>query len=323
VATIESASQALRVGDCSSSAKPRYPRRPVAGREECTTPRALTLPNSRRSASPPPPCRIATAAAACHRPSRRLSLTAASCPPRPPQPPPQRQRRSGSPPVSSVANANSSVTRLAPSVPVVLVLAMPGILFSSITWCTHHLLVATKRPERSQDPSRAMLRNSNRSRRLLNKDLRNWRDFLPHTRLSCSLPRRHQMSVTPPGISPLAFESISTSASENQFSGGGINPSVFSANQPIFPDLTPPDNPNNVNLSAFPLFTNDSVSVNNHTASSTSSNPLDNSWAWDLVSLGMQEELPPDEITNKLYTPYDFDAGSSLAPSPISRKCTP
>jgi len=128
---------------------------------------------------------------------------------------------------------------------------------------------------------------------------------------------------TPPGISPLAFESISASASDNQFSGGGINPSVFSATQPIFPDLTPPDNPNNINLSAFPLFTNDSVSVNNHTASSTSSNPLDNSWAWDLVSLGMQEELPPDEITNKLYTPYDFDAGSSLAPSPISRKCTP
>jgi len=137
----------------------------------------------------------------------------------------------------------------------------------------------------------------------------------PASNVSAPLP-------TPPGISPLAFESISTSASENQFSGGGINPSVFSANQPIFPDLTPPDNPNNVNLSAFPLFTNDSVSVNNHSTSSTSSNPLENSWAWDLVSLGMQEELPPDEITNKLYTLYDFDAGSSLAPSPISRKCT-
>jgi hypothetical protein len=105
---------------------------------------------------------------------------------------------------------------------------------------------------------------------------------------------------TPPGISPLAFESMNAPASANQFPGL-VNPNVFSTNQPIFPDLTPPENNNNINLGAFPLFANDTTPSNNQSAPSTTSNNLQNSWAWDLVSLGIQEELPPEEITNKLY----------------------
>ena len=137
----------------------------------------------------------------------------------------------------------------------------------------------------------------------------------PASNINAALP-------TPPGISPLAFESMSASASADRFASGVINPSIFSTNQPIFPDLTPPDNTNNINLSAFPLFTNEPASTNHQTASSTSSNPLQSSWAWDLVSLGMEEELPPDEITNKLYILFDFDHGLYLALTPISRKCT-
>ena len=110
---------------------------------------------------------------------------------------------------------------------------------------------------------------------------------------------------TPPGISPLPFETISAPGSAstmNQFSFStnpshtGINPNVFST-QPMFPDLTPPDT--NTNLNSFPLFAHD-PSPNKQTAQ-TGPNPLENQWAWDLVSLGMQEELPPQEITNKLY----------------------
>jgi hypothetical protein len=108
---------------------------------------------------------------------------------------------------------------------------------------------------------------------------------------------------TPPGISPLAFETVS--APSNQFSSGVINPSVFSTNQPIFSDLTPQENTNEINLSAFPLFTNEQAPTNNQSNPSIASNPLQSSWAWDLVSLGMQEELPPEELTNNLFALVD------------------
>jgi hypothetical protein len=112
---------------------------------------------------------------------------------------------------------------------------------------------------------------------------------------------------TPPGISPLSFETIpapGSASTMHQFTfspnppSTGINPNVFST-QPMFPDLTPPDN-NNINLNTFSLFAHD-PSPNNQNAQDTS-NPLESQWAWDLVSLGMQEELPPEEITNKLYS---------------------
>ena len=113
---------------------------------------------------------------------------------------------------------------------------------------------------------------------------------------------------TPPGISPLPFETLSTpnsaSSNTNQFSSfssntptTGINPSIFTS-QPLFPDLTPPDN--NIGLNNYPLFQND-ISPRNQTM--PDSDLLGGSWAWDLVSLGMQEELPPEELTNKLFVP--------------------
>lgn len=115
---------------------------------------------------------------------------------------------------------------------------------------------------------------------------------------------------TPPGISPLPYETMSAPGSApgnnmNQFSfqsnsSSRVNPNLFST-QPMFPDLTPPDN--NINLSTFPLFAHD-PSPGNSNAPDVPSNPLETQWAWDLVSLGMQEELPPEELTNKLYTVY-------------------
>lgn len=114
---------------------------------------------------------------------------------------------------------------------------------------------------------------------------------------------------TPPGISPLAFETISAPGSAtstlNQFSfqsntpNTGINTNMFST-QPMFPDLTPPET-NNMDLNTFPLFQHDpSPGIQ---SAQDGLNSLENQWAWDLVSLGMQEELPPDEITSKLYFP--------------------
>ena len=66
----------------------------------------------------------------------------------------------------------------------------------------------------------------------------------------------------------------------------------------MFPDLTSPDN-SNMNLNTFPLFAHD-PSPANENVHDAPSNPFDTQWAWDLVSLGIQEELPPEEITNKL-----------------------
>lgn len=114
---------------------------------------------------------------------------------------------------------------------------------------------------------------------------------------------------TPPGISPLAFETISAPGSAtstlNQFSfqsntpNTGINTNMFST-QPMFPDLTPPET-NNMNLNTFPLFQHDpSPGIQ---SAQDGLNSLENQWAWDLVSLGIQEELPPDEITSKVYCP--------------------
>lgn len=113
---------------------------------------------------------------------------------------------------------------------------------------------------------------------------------------------------TPPGISPLPYETLSTptsaSGSLNQYSSfssnttAGINPSMFTS-QPLFPDLTPPDN--NIDLNTFPLFSNDISPSDQTMPESNSTNPLEGSWAWDMVSLGMQEELPPEDLTNKLF----------------------
>lgn len=114
---------------------------------------------------------------------------------------------------------------------------------------------------------------------------------------------------TPPGISPLPYETISAPGSAsgntmNQFSfqpssASPMNANLFST-QPMFSGLTPPDNNNNINMDTFPLFPHD-PSPGNQKSQDVPSNPLDTQWAWDLVSLGMQEELPPEEITNKLY----------------------
>jgi hypothetical protein len=70
--------------------------------------------------------------------------------------------------------------------------------------------------------------------------------------------------------------------------------------QPIFADLTPPDT-NTLNLNTFPLFSSDSSPSNQNVQGSNTSNHLESQWAWDMVSLGMQEELPPEDLTNKLY----------------------
>ena len=113
---------------------------------------------------------------------------------------------------------------------------------------------------------------------------------------------------TPPGISPLSFETLPTpksaSGNVNQFPTfstntptTGIDPNMFTS-QPLFPDLTPPEN--SLDLNNFPLFSND-ISPQNQTI--PESDPLEGSWAWDLVSLGMQEELPPEDLTNKLFAP--------------------
>jgi hypothetical protein len=112
---------------------------------------------------------------------------------------------------------------------------------------------------------------------------------------------------TPPGISPLPFENMSAPASSaskiNQFSFAsstptGMNTNLFQAQQ-MLGDLTPPDS-TNMNLTAFPLFSNDPSPGVQSVPESGSSNPLDAQWAWDMVALGMAEELPPDELTNKL-----------------------
>ena len=71
----------------------------------------------------------------------------------------------------------------------------------------------------------------------------------------------------------------------------------------MFPDLTPPEN-NNIDLNAFPLFSNDTSPGNQNGPDTNTSNPLESSWAWDMVSLGMQEELPPEDLTNTLYHLY-------------------
>jgi hypothetical protein len=119
-------------------------------------------------------------------------------------------------------------------------------------------------------------------------------------------PSTNHHLPTPPGISPLPFENMSAPGSTanniNQFSfsstsSTGINPSLFSAQQ-MFPDLTPPDS-TNMNLGAFPLFSNDPSPVQNVPGSATTE-PLDSQWAWDMVALGMQEELPPEELTSRL-----------------------
>jgi hypothetical protein len=110
---------------------------------------------------------------------------------------------------------------------------------------------------------------------------------------------------TPPGISPLPFETLSTPASAapaalNQFSfqsnsssDANIANNLFST-QPVFPDLSRHDS-NDINLNAFPLFTNDT------NTQSANGNSMNNQWAWDLVSLGITEELPPEDVTNRLY----------------------
>jgi hypothetical protein len=112
---------------------------------------------------------------------------------------------------------------------------------------------------------------------------------------------------TPPGISPLPFENLSTPSSAtanafNQFPSfpsnsttAGFNPNMFTT-QPIFPDLTPPEN---IDLNTFPLFAHD-ANPDQNGQDTSASDPLSGSWAWDMVSLGIQEELPPEEITNRL-----------------------
>jgi hypothetical protein len=121
---------------------------------------------------------------------------------------------------------------------------------------------------------------------------------------------------TPPGISPLPYENISAPGSAssntmNQFSfqstpSTSMNPNLFST-QPMFPDLTSPEsNSNNIKFDTFPLFNHDPNPGNQDTS--------ENQWAWDLVSLGMQEELPPEEITNKLYH-YSLGLAHVLGPN--------
>lgn len=128
-----------------------------------------------------------------------------------------------------------------------------------------------------------------------------------HQNQQSASPSMNTLLPTPPGISPLPFETLSTPGSAastlNQFSfntsNTGISPNVFST-QPTFPDLTPPET-NNINMNTFPLFQPD-ISPGNQNAQD-GFNTFESQWAWDLVSLGMQEELPPDEITSKLYFP--------------------
>jgi len=71
--------------------------------------------------------------------------------------------------------------------------------------------------------------------------------------------------------------------------------------QPVFPDLTPP-NSDTINLDTFPLFRHDGGS-DQRGGDSGNANPLGGTFGWDMVSLGMQEEFPPEDLTNKLYCP--------------------
>jgi hypothetical protein len=120
-------------------------------------------------------------------------------------------------------------------------------------------------------------------------------------------PSSNSHLPTPPGISPLPFETISAPGSVtsplNSFSfsntAAGINPNLFSA-QPMFADIPPSEA--DINLTAFPLFSHDPSPGNQNAQTENTSNPLESQWAWDLVSLGIQEELPPEEITNRAYS---------------------
>lgn len=123
-------------------------------------------------------------------------------------------------------------------------------------------------------------------------------------------PSIHSHLPTPPGISPLPFENLSTPGSAststlNQFTftstspSTGINPNDMFTTQPIFPDLTPPDS-TSINMDTFPLFRHDASPGDPNAPDSANLNPLGGTFGWDLVSLGMQEEFPPEELTNKL-----------------------
>ena len=124
-------------------------------------------------------------------------------------------------------------------------------------------------------------------------------------------PSTNSHLPTPPGISPLPFENMSTPNSTtntlHQFSfasnspGTGINPNDMFTTQPVFPDLTPP-NSDTINLDTFPLFRHDGSS-DQRGGGSGNANPLGGTFGWDMVSLGMQEEFPPEDLTNKLYCP--------------------
>jgi hypothetical protein len=113
---------------------------------------------------------------------------------------------------------------------------------------------------------------------------------------------------TPPGISPLPFENMSTPSSAtatlNQFSfpstspSTGINPNEMFTTQPIYPDLTPPDT-DTINLDTFPLFRHDANPADQTRRDQM--NSFVGTIGWDIVSLGMQEEFPPEDLTNKLY----------------------
>jgi hypothetical protein len=126
-----------------------------------------------------------------------------------------------------------------------------------------------------------------------------------HQNQQSTSPSSNSHLPTPPGISPLPFETISApgtaTSTINSFSfsntTGGINPNLFSA-QAMFTDI-PPSEINNINLTAFPLF-NDPSPGHQNAQNGNASNPLESQWAWDLVSLGIQEELPPEDITNKM-----------------------
>jgi hypothetical protein len=113
---------------------------------------------------------------------------------------------------------------------------------------------------------------------------------------------------TPPGISPLAFENLSapgstSTDSRNQFSltpdVSPFNPNDMFTTQAIFPDSTLPDGNNDL-LNAFPLFRQETSAP-----ATTSIDPFAGI-SWDMVSLGLQEELPPEELTDRLYLAFEL-----------------
>jgi len=179
---------------------------------------------------------------------------------------------------------------------------MPGTFYSILCALTNSGYEETRK---KSGPKQGYVKKLEQKSQTLEQRLAQLEKLLAtHQTQQSGSPSMNTHLPTPPGISPLPYETVSAPGSAavnplNQFSfssnssSSGINPNVFST--PMFPDLTPTDN--NINMNTFPLFSHDPTPSNQNIPEA---NPLASQWAWDLVSLGIQEELPPENVTNRL-----------------------